>query len=206
MPFESTTPFIRQGTFKDPVFEEAMSVRVEVFVNEQGVPAENERDDFDEDSIHWVTYASIPSVSSNSNHDRHAVDGISPENELSQNRTPVGTIRLIPPTISKKSYVLLGRLAVLKPFRKLGLARLLVEEALRYAAKEGSAGGFDLPGEGIKWDGKCYVHAQINVQGWWANNGFYRDDDAGEWDEEGIVHVGMWRDVTFERRRSIINL
>ncbi|KAF3143359.1 hypothetical protein TWF703_010771 [Orbilia oligospora] len=185
MPFESTTPFIRRGTFRDPVFEESMSVRVEVFVNEQGVPAENERDD---------------------NHDRHAVDGISPENELSQNRTPVGTIRLIPPTISKKSYVLLGRLAVLKPFRKLGLARLLVEEALRYAASEGSAGGFDLPGEGIKWDGKCYVHAQTNVQGWWANNGFYRDDDAGEWDEEGIMHVGMWKDIALERRRSIINL
>ncbi|KAF3184108.1 hypothetical protein TWF225_008189 [Orbilia oligospora] len=206
MPFESTTPFIRRGTFRDPVFEESMSVRVEVFVNEQGVPAENERDEYDEDSIHWVTYASIPSVSSNSNHDRHAVDGISPENELSQNRTPVGTIRLIPPTVSKKSYVLLGRLAVLKPFRKLGLARLLVEEALRYAASEGSAGGFDLPGEGIKWDGKCYVHAQTNVQGWWANNGFYRDDDAGEWDEEGIMHVGMWKDIALERRRSIINL
>ena len=183
-----------------------MSVRVEVFVNEQGVPAENERDDYDEDSIHWVTYASIPSISRNSNHDRHAVDGISPENELSQNRTPVGTIRLIPPTVSKKPYVLLGRLAVLKPFRKLGLARLLVEEALRYAASEGSAGGFDLPGEGIKWDGKCYVHAQTNVQDWWANNGFYRDDDAGEWDEEGIMHVGMWKDVALGRRRSIINL
>ncbi|KAF3928402.1 hypothetical protein AA313_de0203236 [Arthrobotrys entomopaga] len=202
-----TTPFVQRGTYNDPVFAESMAVRTDVFVKEQGVPLENEKDDYDEGSMHWVVYASIPSPSYHAvTHDKHAVNGVFSETELNQNRTPVGTIRLIPPTVSKKSYVLLGRLAVLGPFRKLGLAKLLVEEALRYAESEGSAGGFDLPGEGLKWDGKCYVHAQTNVQGWWAKNGFYRDDDAGEWDEEGIVHVGMWKEVVLERRRSIVTL
>ncbi|EPS43787.1 hypothetical protein H072_2236 [Dactylellina haptotyla CBS 200.50] len=200
------TQFIQRGTYNDPVFTDAMDVRVEVFVKEQGVPAENEKDEYDDGSMHWVVYASIPSPSNQTSADKHAVNGISSETELSQNRTPVGTIRLIPPTVSKKTYILIGRLAVLKPFRKLGLAKLLLEEAIRYAESEGSTGGFDNPGEGLKWDGKCYIHAQTIVQEWWAKNGFYRDDDAGEWDEEGIMHVGMWRDVVLERRRSIIAL
>ncbi|EWC44455.1 hypothetical protein DRE_06823 [Drechslerella stenobrocha 248] len=202
----STTPFIQRTTFSDPTFADAMAVRVEVFVKEQGVPVENEEDEHDRGSIHWIVYASIPppSTASSQNHDRNAVNGTFSDSELSQNRTPVGTIRLIPPVASKKPYVLLGRLAVLQPFRKLGLAKLLVEEALRYAEAEGSTGGFDCPEEGLKWDGKCYIHAQTSVQGWWAKNGFYRDDDAGEWDEEGIMHVGMCKEVVLERRRGSI--
>ncbi|KAF3928424.1 hypothetical protein ABW20_dc0100201 [Dactylellina cionopaga] len=203
----STTPFIQRGLYGERAFDDAMVVRTEVFVHEQKVPLENEKDEYDDGSVHWVVYASIASPTANqSNHDKHAVNGVSSESELSQNRTPVGTIRLIPPSVSKKPYILLGRLAVLKPFRKLGLAKLLVEEAIRYAETEGSGGTFDSPSEGLKWDGKCYIHAQTTVQGWWAKNGFYRDDDAGEWDEEGMMHIGMWRDVVFERRRSIVSL
>ncbi|KAF3933586.1 hypothetical protein ABW19_dt0205488 [Dactylella cylindrospora] len=207
MPFGSATSFIQRTTFREEAFEDAKQVRMDVFVDEQNVPAENEIDEYDDGSIHWIVYASIPSPSNRpqqSNHDRYAVNGTSSESELSQNRTPVGTIRLIPPRVSKKPYVLLGRLAVLRPFRKLGLAKLLVEEALRYAESQGSIGGFDSPEEAIKWDGKCYIHAQKEVQGWWAKNGFYLDDDAGEWDEEGIAHVGMWKDVVLERRRGSI--
>ncbi|KAJ6263643.1 hypothetical protein Dda_2211 [Drechslerella dactyloides] len=208
MPFsDSTTPFIHPIRFTDPAFSDAMSMRIEVFVNEQGVPLENEQDELDKEAIHWVVYASIPRISppssSSQNTNRNAIDGTTSESELSQNRTPVGTIRLIPPHASKKPYVLLGRLAVLKPFRTLGLGKLLVQEALRYAETEGTAGRFDSPGEGIKWDGKCYIHAQTQMQGWWAKNGFYIDD-VDEWDEEGIPHIGMWRDIVLERRRGSI--
>ncbi|KAF3907387.1 hypothetical protein ABW21_db0201265 [Orbilia brochopaga] len=207
MPFSaSTTPFIHPTPFTDPAFADAMAVRIDVFVKEQGVPEENEQDELDKDAMHWVVYASIPRLSppsSSQKKDRHAIDGVTSDAELSQNRTPVGTIRLIPPPVSKKPYVLLGRLAVLKPFRTLGLGKLLLQEALRYAEAEGTAGRFDCPGEGIKWDGKCYVHAQTSAHGWWARNGFYLDD-ADEWDEEGIPHVGMWRDIVLERRRGSI--
>ena len=40
----------------DPEFEDAMAVRIEVFVEEQGVPAEIERDEYETDSEHFVAY------------------------------------------------------------------------------------------------------------------------------------------------------
>lgn len=40
----------------DPEFEDAMAVRIEVFVEEQGVPAEIERDEYESESEHFVAY------------------------------------------------------------------------------------------------------------------------------------------------------
>lgn len=40
----------------DPEFEDAMAVRIEVFVEEQGVPAEIERDAYEAESEHFVAY------------------------------------------------------------------------------------------------------------------------------------------------------
>lgn len=41
----------------DPAFEDAMAVRIEVFVDEQGVPEEIERDAYESESEHFVAYA-----------------------------------------------------------------------------------------------------------------------------------------------------
>ncbi|MCJ1396110.1 hypothetical protein MMC18_008999 [Xylographa bjoerkii] len=113
-------------------------------------------------------------------------------------------------------YVKLGRLATLKEYRGLGLGKLLVTTTLEWAARnvealqprgEGEGGG--LEGEGVAreregvareegWKGLVLVHAQRGVQGFWTGMGFTRDEGLGEWVEEGIVHVGMWRRLRVE--------
>ncbi|GAB7345261.1 hypothetical protein MBLNU457_3627t2 [Dothideomycetes sp. NU457] len=48
------------------VFRDAMSVREQVYVEEQRIPLENEFDTDDARSWHWVAYASVGTASSNS--------------------------------------------------------------------------------------------------------------------------------------------
>ncbi|KAI5851135.1 acyl-CoA N-acyltransferase [Morchella snyderi] len=155
---------------KGSFFDDAMRIRIPVFVEEQHVPAENERDSDDLRSLHWVAY---------------------------EGTTPVGTIRIVPPH-EHRGYIKLGRLAALKEYRGRGVGRLLVEVAVEYARSNpvemgpiGSAGGL-ADGD---WDGRCLVHAQTAVKGWWAGRGFVPDEGLGEWDEEGIMHVGMWMKI-----------
>jgi len=181
----TTTPFVERITFTDPEFKDALEVRNEVFVKEQGCSAEGEQDEFDTGATHWVVYASIGSTGSSTTH----------------NRTPVGTIRLIPPAVSKHSYVTIGRLAVLKPFRGLGISKLLMDESLTYAATQGEV--FDVPESGIGWDGRALVHAQKSVEKYYEKMGFEADESMGEWYEEGIVHIGMWKNVRSKYLRCL---
>ena len=114
-------------------------------------------------------------------------------------------------------YVKLGRLATLEEYRGLGLGKLLVTTALEWAArnaevlrpKVSEGEGVGLEGEGVAkeregvvreegWKGLVLVHAQKGVQGFWRGVGFERDEGLGEWVEEEIVHVGMWRRVRLE--------
>lgn len=171
------------------IFRDAMVVRTEVFVQEQGIPAENEFDDDDERSIHWVVYAN--------------------------DKIPVGAIRLVPsphaphdhpsshaenPESEMGTFFKLGRIAASKKYRGLGIGRMLVNVAVQYATENpGEVGPRGIHGVSIEglgeWDGRCLVHAQTSVQGMWAKSGFVIDETMGEWDEEGIMHVGMWRDL-----------
>lgn len=184
----TTTPFVERITFDDPSFKDAMEVRTEVFVKEQNCSAEGEQDEFDAGAIHWVVYASIGSTGTST----------------TQNRTPVGTIRLIPPAVSKHSYVTIGRLAVLKPFRGLGISKLLMDESLTYAATQGEI--FDVPESGIGWDGRALVHAQKTVEKYYEKMGFVTDESMGEWDEEGMAHIGMWKNVRSEFYYALFEL
>ncbi|KAI9797338.1 MAG: hypothetical protein M1833_005517 [Piccolia ochrophora] len=203
-------------------FVEAMSVREEVFVDEQHVPAENELDYDDARSFHWVVYASVSSTSK---------PGARKGSETT--RSPVGTVRLVPPPhpphptpgsqhkidnaedghteiwyAGKEPYVKLGRLATLKPYRGLGLGRLLVNAALEWAGQnsevilpplsptsreQAKADGAPIA-EG-KWKGLVLVHAQKDVEAMWKKYGFAKDESMGTWIEEGIEHVGMWKRI-----------
>ncbi|KAI9739128.1 MAG: hypothetical protein M1834_007341 [Cirrosporium novae-zelandiae] len=207
------------------IFIESMAIRHEVFVKQQNVPWELELDLLDPHSYTWVAYAS---VAQNATEDRQASVG---------ERTPVGTIRLVPPghdtdplddkvsvVDGNEVFVKLGRLAVLNPFRGLGLARLLVNTALEYAiqhpeeivlpyipprASESEiSGGAAVITSSIEinvksaksaigpWKGLVVIHAQVNAVGIWEKMGFVKDEGMGTWDEAGIEHVGMWRRVT----------
>jgi len=123
-------------------------------------------------------------------------------------------------------YVKLGRLAVLEPYRKLGLARMLVTQALEYAAKHPEAicqppspttlEFANLRGhaaqEAVTWQGLVMIHAQSDLKSWWEKNYGFKEElvnDKGEvevekeprWVEEGIEHVGMWRRLKIDNGR-----
>ncbi|KAB2570945.1 hypothetical protein DBV05_g10377 [Lasiodiplodia theobromae] len=213
-------------------FKDAMTIRERVYVEEQNVPLENEFDDDDPRSFHWVVYVS-QDVSPGS--EGTLVTGPKsppPQSEHRQsdptaNRVAVGTIRLVPPphpphpasadahkpgsplptenTHASGLYIKLGRLAVLPAYRKLKLAALLVHTALDWAAQNGyqvlspprakEIGLVDIEGPAAdleSWDGLALVHAQSWLERFWGKFGFVKDEEMGEWDEEGIVHCGMW--------------
>lgn len=176
----------------------------------------------------------------------------------SASRMAVATIRLIPPPHgpnkyiedSKKAdkhadadppseditkshpvepYIKLGRLATLKPYRKMGLASLLINAAFAFAKqnpdtiyKPPSPRDMEkaqIKGHGkeqqLAWDGLVMIHAQASLQKMWEKQGFSEElrDENGEvevaaephWMEEGIEHVGMWKRLDVKRGRSALN-
>jgi predicted GNAT family N-acyltransferase len=75
-------------------FIDAMEVREKVFVEEQGVPSENEFDSDDPRSCHWIAYASVRKIVQQEEKDE---DGNVIVPRKSETRcTPIGTIRLVP--------------------------------------------------------------------------------------------------------------
>ena len=213
-------------------FIDAMTVREEVFVKEQGVPLESEFDEDDPLSFHWVAYASIPvkQTSPELKPQDEKMDGT--RRASTSTKIPIGTIRLVPPPHSShpngknetamhksnESYVKLGRLAVIKEFRKAGISKLLIETALDWVRKHPydtlphldpmEAMKSDAFGIGMEFRGLVLVHAQTGVQKVWKKYGFETDESMGIWDEEGIDHVGMWKklDIVDGRRKSKVRL
>jgi predicted GNAT family N-acyltransferase len=76
-------------------FLDAMSVRTQVFVEEQKVPAENEYDPDDPRSAHWVIYASVNQTISRAVTDPETGEVIQPRRSETQS-VPIGTVRLVP--------------------------------------------------------------------------------------------------------------
>lgn len=170
-------------------------------------------------------------------------------------RLPVGTLRLIPPphgpnkyrentdkhpdadpprgadvSSEKKHptepYVKLGRLAVLAPYRKLGLAKLLINTAVDYAAKHPetiyqppSPTTMELANlrgqatqDAVMWQGLLMIHAQANLKSYWEKHFGFKEQLVGEtgeieiekephWVEEGIEHVAMWKRLKIDSGR-----
>ena len=149
-----------------------MHVRKVVFCNEQHCSWEDELDSDDARSWHWIVYD--PSAA------------------------PVAVVRLVPPPHDahpngyydpeEKPYIKLGRFATLAPYRGKGLGRLLVDQAMRWAAAH-------VEEIGHGWGGNVLVHAQVSVENVWGKMGFVTDEKLGRWIEEGIEHLGMWRRV-----------
>ncbi|KAG9236359.1 acyl-CoA N-acyltransferase [Amylocarpus encephaloides] len=105
----------------------------------------------------------------------------------------------------KEPYVKLGRIAVLKEFRRSGISKILVNAAMAWARenpaffnpsiatmgmdKMGASGTDEIP----IWKGLVCVHAQVQVIKVWGKWGFELDEGMGTWFEEGIEHVGMFQ-------------
>jgi predicted GNAT family N-acyltransferase len=104
----------------------------------------------------------------------------------------------------KEPYIKLGRMATVKDFRGLGISKILASAALTWAQqnptffnpsikelgmeKVGAVSTGEIP----VWNGLICVHAQEQVEKFWEKWGFKRDELMGTWDEEGIMHVGMF--------------
>lgn len=205
-PKESITGYSRERRGEvayPPTFLDAMAVREKVFVDEQHVAAENELDADDARSWHWVSYLERPT-----------------------SKAPTATVRLVPPPHpphptpgsehrvehveamalenkatrhhdGREPYVKLGRLAVAKESRGLGQGRMVVQRALDWAARHADA---ILPPAGGRqqWQGLVMVHAQKVVEPMWRKMGFETDEELGNWIEEDIEHVGMWRRIALK--------
>jgi len=128
----------------DERYEDALAVRFDVFVAEQGVPEELEVDDHEDEAAHFVAYD----------------DG-----------DPVGAARLreYEPGVGK-----VERVAVRESRRGEGWGAALMD-AVEAAASE-------------RYDA-LYLHAQLPIEGFYADWGYEREGD--EFEEAGISHVAM---------------
>ena len=117
------------------------SIRFEVFVDEQAVPIEEELDDMDESSIHFLATVS---------------------------EKPVGTARLL-----RSGQI--GRMAVLKPYRRHGIGAALLDAAVETALREGHP--------------EPFLHAQTHALNFYAANGFVAFGDV--FLDAGIEHRAM---------------
>ena len=122
------------------------NLRIDIFVKEQGVPVENEFDDYDLQVPHLVIYY---------------------EGE------PVATGRIIP---YGEDTVKIGRIAVMKNKRGLGLGEKIVLELLRKAKEDGAK--------------TVCVGAQTHAVGFYEKCGFSLVGTP-EYLEENIPHYDM---------------
>jgi predicted GNAT family N-acyltransferase len=197
-----------QPNSNPPVFQDAMTVRMRVFVDEQHCNPAAEIDPDDARSWHWVI--SAPSLATST-------------------KIPVAVIRLVPPpqppheSLTKpdatpgsldeydwahEPCIKLTRVAVIPEYRGLGLGRKLVEVALEWAMQHAAeideaaarvADASHWTGRPAQWQGLVLVHAQAEVERMYEGLGFQTDEALGRWDEEGIEHVGMFRRVEVAR-------
>ena len=123
---------------------QAFTIRIQVFVREQGVPAAIELDADDQRAIHFLA----------------AVSG-----------KAVGTARVV----MKHGNAKIGRMAVLKSYRRKGVGAALLKGAI-LAAKSLHAR-------------RIYLHAQVAVIGFYQRMGFRAVGRV--FDEAGIAHRKM---------------
>jgi predicted GNAT family N-acyltransferase len=124
-------------------------LRHEVFVIEQAVPTELERDEFDGAAVHLVAL-------------RHD--------------TVVGTLRIVADADVAK----VGRMAVAKALRKMGIGSRLIERAAALAKDMGIR--------------EMVLHAQITAIDFYRRHGFREEGEIFE--EAGIRHVRMRKRIS----------
>jgi predicted GNAT family N-acyltransferase len=130
----------------------ALAVRVHVFCGEQGVPREEEPDALDEVALHLVALS----------------PGDGPDGS-----SVVATLRLLP----GEQVARIGRVAVLAPWRRRGVASRMLALAVSRAREEGHE--------------RARLAAQISAKALYEHAGFSVESEP--FDEAGIAHVWMGR-------------
>lgn len=159
------------------VFLDAMDIRIKVFCDEQKCGIDPELDEDDPKSWSWVIYQQSPANGTWS---------------------AASTLRVVPPPHpphpngfidpNEQPYIKITRVATLVEARGKGLNKLLLNQAFDFLSKNPQSMGPD-------WEGLILIHAQVAVEGMYAKFGFITDNNLGRWDEEGIEHLGMWKQL-----------
>lgn len=220
--YDRSLPASEQPTKFPSAFQDAMAVREEVFVKEQGIPLLMEADSDDCRSCHWIAYDKplgqsqlMPAGTLRMvpfPHDPHPLPGsswdIDPEGEgcwIESKPIPYIIDRATTFHDGKEPYIKLGRWAVRKEFRGRGIANILVRTALDWAKQNPEY--FNPSSKAVKeehlgqledayrttWNGLVGVHAQEYLEKAWAKLGFITDEGMGKWTEAGIPHLGMFQ-------------
>ncbi|KKA27019.1 hypothetical protein TD95_000515 [Thielaviopsis punctulata] len=200
------------------LFHDAMQIRTAVFVHEQNVPAEFEFDADDSRSCHFVAYSSSSSVPIGTlrivpfPHAPHPLAGVSYIDNTPQGVSAAAAAAAQTKTFDdrqtalhdgREPYVKIGRMAVLKEMRGVGVGGKLVRAAMRWLKESPHAFDAALPQhtateEKRRFKGLMCAHAQVQARKAWERWGFVVDEGMGTWNEEGIPHVGMFQRVDVE--------
>jgi len=145
----------------DDAYEDAVAVRMAVFVDEQGIPEELELDDHEDEAVHFVAY---------DDGDDHDHDG--PGHHHDEPGDPIGAARLREPD---EGVGKVERVAVLPDHREQGVGAELVRTVETVARAR-------------EYD-RIVLHSQTTATGFYESLGYERVGDAFE--EDGIPHVEM---------------
>ena len=98
----------------------------------------------------------------------------------------------------------------MKEFRGAGISKILANAAMTWSQQNPTFFNPSISSMGMEnlgatridevpvWKGLICVHAQEQVEKAWAKWGFKTDEGMGKWDEEGIMHVGMFQRLNIE--------
>lgn len=131
------------------VKDAASSVRRAVFIHEQGIDEADEWDDDDVRSLHAVVRSHAGLV--------------------------IGTGRLIPPDASEPGTARIGRMAVIKSCRDVGVGARVLNTLLDEARRQSIQ--------------RIRISAQVSAQAFYAQAGFVPEGET--YDEVGITHQAM---------------
>lgn len=146
--------------------EDALAVRYEVFVEEQGVPEDVEADGEDDEALHFVGYAEAdPDFESNSDSDPDS-DDLRP--------VAAGRLRPVGDGVGK-----VERVAVLESYRGEGWGQEMMAEIEATAEARGIE--------------TLVMHAQLPVEGFYRMLGYETTSEVFE--EAGIEHVEMQKSL-----------
>jgi predicted GNAT family N-acyltransferase len=131
---------IKNGSW-ETLKQDAQFIREQVFVKEQNIPAEDEWDELDQSSLHFVVY---------------------------ENDDAIATARLLESNS-------IGRVAVLKSHRGLGIGKILMQEMIKQARLEQRA--------------FLKLSSQVHAIQFYAGFGFAVEGE--EYLDCGIPHIDM---------------
>ena len=152
------------------------TLRHQVFVEEQGVPEDEEFDEADVDAIHWIAYA--PKTTAPHTKPPNTKDAIPKDPEIKSGgeekpqQQVIGCARLCGDKI--------GRMAIAQSFRNMGVGSALMRHIIRYAADNGMQ--------------NLQLNAQTHARDFYE--GMYFEVDGDEFIEAGILHLHMTLSLT----------